>query len=128
MGPPPTADPLLAAAEIAGEGYDVVIESAGVPASIDQAVALSGRHGEAVFIGIPHDPVVLPKSTFSSFLRREVTLHGAWNSLSECGESTGDVGGEQLPQDDGHQDDQADGQQSRDAEDGTSGEEIAEGE
>ncbi|MEV4568155.1 galactitol-1-phosphate 5-dehydrogenase [Nonomuraea sp. NPDC049419] len=77
-----TATSAQAAAEVAGEGYDIVIESAGVPATIDQAVALAGRHGEAVFIGIPHDPVVLPESTFSSFLRREVTLHGAWNSFS----------------------------------------------
>ncbi|GAA5073654.1 L-iditol 2-dehydrogenase [Thermocatellispora tengchongensis] len=77
-----TATGAEAAADVAGEGYDVVVESAGVPATIDQAVALAARHGEAVFIGIPHDPVVLPKPTFSSFLRREVTLHGAWNSFS----------------------------------------------
>ncbi|GLU47164.1 galactitol-1-phosphate 5-dehydrogenase [Nocardiopsis ansamitocini] len=70
------------AEEIAGLGYDVIIESAGVPATVEQAVSLVARHGHAVFIGIPHDPVVLPKATFSSFLRREVTLHGAWNSFS----------------------------------------------
>lgn len=70
------------AAELAGAGYDVVIESAGAPAAIDQAVSLTARHGHAAFIGIPHDPVVLPKATFSGFLRREVTLHGAWNSFS----------------------------------------------
>lgn len=45
-------------------------------------MSLAARHGQAVFIGIPHDPVVLPKSTFSAFLRREITLHGAWNSFS----------------------------------------------
>lgn len=77
-----TATSAEAAADAVGEGYDVVIESAGVPATVDQAVGLAARHGEAVFIGIPHDPVVLPKATFSSFLRREVTLHGAWNSFS----------------------------------------------
>ncbi|MEV7090713.1 galactitol-1-phosphate 5-dehydrogenase [Streptomyces sp. NPDC093085] len=70
------------ATELAGTGYDVIIESAGVPATADQAVSLAARHGQAVFIGIPHDPVVLPKATFSAFLRREVTLHGAWNSFS----------------------------------------------
>ncbi|RCV57813.1 galactitol-1-phosphate 5-dehydrogenase [Marinitenerispora sediminis] len=70
------------ARELAGAGYDVIIESAGVPPTIEQAVTLTARHGEAVFIGIPHDPVVLPKSAFGHFLRREVTLHGAWNSFS----------------------------------------------
>ncbi|WP_222623302.1 galactitol-1-phosphate 5-dehydrogenase [Streptomyces armeniacus] len=67
---------------LAGAGYDVVIESAGAPATADQAVTLAARHGHAVFIGIPHDPVQLPKKTFSTFLRREVTLYGAWNSFS----------------------------------------------
>ncbi|RBM16171.1 galactitol-1-phosphate 5-dehydrogenase [Streptomyces sp. PT12] len=70
------------ARELAGDGYDVIVESAGVPATADQAVALAARHGHAVFIGIPHDPVVLPKPSFSNFLRREVSLHGAWNSFS----------------------------------------------
>ncbi|MFC3995581.1 galactitol-1-phosphate 5-dehydrogenase [Nocardiopsis sediminis] len=70
------------AREHAGDGYDVVVESAGAPATVEQAVSLAARLGHAVFIGIPHDPVVLPKATFSSFLRREVTLHGAWNSFS----------------------------------------------
>ncbi|WHX16215.1 galactitol-1-phosphate 5-dehydrogenase [Streptomyces malaysiensis subsp. malaysiensis] len=70
------------ARELAGPGFDVIVESAGVPATADQAVSLAARHGQAVFIGIPHDPVVLPKSTFSAFLRREITLHGAWNSFS----------------------------------------------
>lgn len=77
-----TATSPEAARDLAGDGYDVVIESAGVPATVDQAVSLVARLGHAVFIGIPHEPVVLPKTTFSSFLRREATLHGAWNSFS----------------------------------------------
>ncbi|MFC7328100.1 galactitol-1-phosphate 5-dehydrogenase [Marinactinospora rubrisoli] len=70
------------ARELAGAGYDVVVESAGAPPTIEQAVTLTARQGQAVFIGIPHDPVVLPKAAFSHFLRREATLHGAWNSFS----------------------------------------------
>lgn len=64
------------------EGFDVVIESAGVPATIALATALAARHGEAAFIGIPHKPVELDKATFSHFLRREISLHGSWNSFS----------------------------------------------
>lgn len=70
------------ARDLAGDGYDVVIESAGTPATADLAAALCARHGEAVFIGIPHAPVEFAKSTFNDFLRREVSLHGAWNSFS----------------------------------------------
>ncbi|WP_216364073.1 galactitol-1-phosphate 5-dehydrogenase [Subtercola boreus] len=66
----------------AGKGYDVIIESAGVPETIALAVALSARHGDAAFIGIPHRPVELDKAAFSHFLRNEVSLHGSWNSFS----------------------------------------------
>jgi L-iditol 2-dehydrogenase len=70
------------ARDLAGDGYDVVIESAGRPATVDMAASLCARHGEAVFIGIPHAPVELSKSTYDDFLRREISLHGAWNSFS----------------------------------------------
>lgn len=66
----------------AGDGFDVIIESAGVPSAIALAAKLTARHGEAAFIGIPHKPVELDKATFSHFLRREATLHGSWNSFS----------------------------------------------
>lgn len=62
--------------------YDVVIESAGVPPTVKLAVNLVAKHGDAAFIGIPHVPVELDKATFSNFLRREVSLHGSWNSFS----------------------------------------------
>ena len=67
---------------LSGAGYDVVIESAGVPPTIAMAVNLVARRGDAAFIGIPHSPVELDKATFSNFLRREVSLHGSWNSFS----------------------------------------------
>lgn len=70
------------ALEHAGAGFDVIIESAGVPSTIALAAKLTARHGEAAFIGIPHKPVELDKATFSHFLRREATLHGSWNSFS----------------------------------------------
>ncbi len=66
----------------AGTGFDVVIESAGVPPTIALATKLTARQGEAVFIGIPHKPVEFDKETFSHFLRREASLRGSWNSFS----------------------------------------------
>lgn len=70
------------AKELGGRGFDVVLESAGVAATVDMAAQLTGPHGHASFIGIPHGPVTLSKETFNSFLRQEATLHGSWNSFS----------------------------------------------
>ncbi len=70
------------ARELAGPGFDVVLESAGVAVAADLAASLVGPKGHAVFVGIPHAPVELAKETWNRFMRLEVTLHGAWNSFS----------------------------------------------
>ena len=67
---------------LAGRGFDIVLESAGVPVTADMAANLTGPQGHAVFVGIPHAPVTLSKETFNQFMRLEVTLHGSWNSFS----------------------------------------------
>jgi L-iditol 2-dehydrogenase len=67
---------------LAGRGFDIVLESAGVAATADLAANLAGPQGHAVFVGIPHAPVELSKETWNRFLRLEVTLHGSWNSFS----------------------------------------------
>lgn len=64
------------------EGYDVVVDTAGVSASIDASVSLCGRRGQAVFIGIPTDAVRLSLRAYQQFLRSEVRLLGSWNSFS----------------------------------------------
>lgn len=63
-------------------GFDLVVEAAGAPAAEDLAVRLVRAGGRAAFVGIPHAPVTWSKRTFEHFLRREVTVHGAWNSFS----------------------------------------------
>src|SRR3954465_5127802 len=67
---------------LAGRGFDIVLESAGVPVTADMAANLAGPQGDAVFVGIPHAPVDLSKETWNQFMRLEVTLHGSWNSFS----------------------------------------------
>lgn len=67
---------------LAGRGFDIVLESAGVPVTADMAANLTGPLGHAVFVGIPHAPVTLSKETFNQFMRIEATLHGSWNSFS----------------------------------------------
>ncbi|MGN8158118.1 galactitol-1-phosphate 5-dehydrogenase [Salinisphaera sp. SWV1] len=60
----------------------LIVEAAGAPASIDQAIRMTGPGGHIVFIGIPTKDVQLSTQTFSHFLRQEISLHGAWNSFS----------------------------------------------
>lgn len=62
--------------------YDVVVEAAGQPSSIDLAVKLSAPGGHAVFIGIPTEEIALERASFDHFLRQEISLHGTWNSFS----------------------------------------------
>lgn len=67
----------------AERGFDVVIESAGVPATIALGLRLAARRGEVAYIGIPHRPIEFDKSTFAHLLRFEISLHGCWNSFSD---------------------------------------------
>ena len=69
-------------ADIAGVGFDVVVECSGNPAAEDQAVSVTARHGDAVFIGIPNADVPIRDKNWARFMRLEINLLGAWNSFS----------------------------------------------
>lgn len=60
---------------------DVVIEAVGIDSTINAAVMLAGPGGHVGFIGIPVPDVTLANKTFQYFLRREISLHGSWNSF-----------------------------------------------
>jgi L-iditol 2-dehydrogenase len=62
---------------------DVVIEAAGIPATISRAIRMTGPGGRAAFIGIPTTEVTMENKTFQHFLRQEISLHGSWNSFGE---------------------------------------------
>ncbi|MDR3488197.1 MAG: galactitol-1-phosphate 5-dehydrogenase [Bradyrhizobium sp.] len=62
-------------------GVDLVIEGAGVPATINRAVRLTGPGGHVVFIGIPTRDITVELATFSHLLRQETSMHGSWNSF-----------------------------------------------
>jgi L-iditol 2-dehydrogenase len=64
------------------DGFDVVVETAGVNAGEETAVLLAGRHGRVVFVGIPNAPVTLSERAFDRVLRYEIHLIGSWNSMS----------------------------------------------
>ena len=66
----------------AGE-YDVVVEACGVSATRTMAAERCARKGVVSFIGNPADDWTLPKSLFSSVLRKELTMRGNWNSVPD---------------------------------------------
>lgn len=74
-------DPLRAIREWTGrEGVHLSIEAAGVPQTFTQAAAAAARGGRMVILGNPAADVTLPAPLISQLMRREVTLHGTWNS------------------------------------------------
>lgn len=63
-----------------GTGAQRVIEACGLPATFAQAIACAATFGEVVFMGNLHGEFRLGEKAFSGILRRELTLHGTWNS------------------------------------------------
>ncbi len=63
-----------------GRGAQRVVEACGLPITFAQAIACAATFGEVVFMGNLHGEFRLGEKAFSSILRRELTLHGTWNS------------------------------------------------
>jgi len=73
----PTGDtaPLAAARALAGrEGVDIVIETAGTPEAVAQAIELARPGGRVVLTGLPHAPSSVE---FFWVVRRELSLFGS---------------------------------------------------
>lgn len=74
----PTPNQLLE--RTGGVGAHRVIEACGLPSTFADALACAATFGEVVFMGNLHGEFRLGENAFSSILRRELTLHGTWNS------------------------------------------------
>jgi len=74
-------DPVKALLEFTNrEGVDKVVEACGLPLTYRQAVQSAGRFGEVLFLGNIKGDFILGQKEFSDILRRELVLHGTWNS------------------------------------------------
>ncbi len=74
-------DPLEKVQELTGGyGAEVCIEAAGVPVTLNQAIAAARVGGRVVILGNPSADVTLPASLISQAMRRELDLLGTWNS------------------------------------------------
>lgn len=67
--------------KIVGSGFDVVVETTGVPAVADQSVGIAARHGEVTLIGIPNAPVEISAGNWARLMRLEINICGSWNSF-----------------------------------------------
>lgn len=63
-----------------GEGVQRVVEAVGHPMTFLQATQVAAAFGEVVFMGNIHGEFTIGEKDFSSILRRELTIHGTWNS------------------------------------------------
>ncbi|MDR1613936.1 MAG: galactitol-1-phosphate 5-dehydrogenase [Planctomycetota bacterium] len=74
-------DPVAAIREATGgAGADKVVEAVGLPSTFLQAVMTAAAFGEVVFLGNIAGTFNIGEKDFSSILRRELRIHGSWNS------------------------------------------------
>ena len=69
---------ILAATD--GHGVPRSIEACGLPVTFLQAVQVCGMFGEVVFRGNIAGEFKIGEKDFSNILRKELTIHGTWNS------------------------------------------------
>jgi L-iditol 2-dehydrogenase len=74
-------DPVQAVLDrTAGAGAMRCVEACGLPATFLQAVQAAARFGEVLFLGNIAGTFTIGEKDFSNILRKELTIHGTWNS------------------------------------------------
>lgn len=63
-----------------GRGVDVIFEGTGASASMEMCLNLVRYSGHIVALGNPLGDMTLEKGTYWKLLRRQLHLHGTWNS------------------------------------------------
>jgi len=63
-----------------GRGVARSVEACGLPVTFLQAVQACGMFGEVVFMGNIAGEFKIGEKDFSNILRKELTIHGTWNS------------------------------------------------
>ncbi len=66
--------------EVAPAEADITVDAAGAPAALLTAMSVVARNGHVVLLGNPAGDLHLPAKLWSQLMRREVQLHGTWNS------------------------------------------------
>lgn len=61
-------------------GYDVVLEATGSPDIFLRSIDLTKRSGHLIWMGNPSGDMNISKKSLSQILRKEISIHGTWNS------------------------------------------------
>ncbi|MBM3471961.1 MAG: galactitol-1-phosphate 5-dehydrogenase [Armatimonadetes bacterium] len=61
-------------------GVDIAVEAAGVPVTVPQCIQVTARGGDIVLLGNPSQDVTIPMADVSLILRKQLDVHGTWNS------------------------------------------------
>lgn len=65
-----------------GEGYEVCLETGGVPITEKLCLELAARKGTVMFVGTPHVPLTLEPGEFEWINRKELIVTGSWMNYS----------------------------------------------
>lgn len=63
-----------------GRGVDAAVEASGLPLTFRECLESVAPRGQVLLLGDLKGDAVIPRDHISSFIRREVTLYGTWNS------------------------------------------------
>lgn len=63
-----------------GNGVRLSVEACGLPLTFLQAIQVAGQAGEVVFMGNIAGEFRIGEKDFSNILRKELVIHGTWNS------------------------------------------------
>jgi len=78
---PRRSDPIAALRGMTdGQGVDVAVEAAGVPATLVASIECVRKLGRVLLLGNPASDATLPKATISRILRGEIEIRGTWNA------------------------------------------------
>ncbi len=65
-----------------GKGYEMVLETAGVPITEMLCLEIAGNKGSVMFIGTPHEAFTIQPKQFEYINRKELMVRGSWMSYS----------------------------------------------
>ena len=60
----------------------LILETAGVPQTVELAVEIAGPHAQLTLVGTLHQDLHLTSATFGKILRKELTVIGSWMNYS----------------------------------------------
>jgi L-iditol 2-dehydrogenase len=73
-------DPVAWVQEMTELGGDLIVEASGSSVAFDQCMRVARPFGRVVLMGNPEGEMHLSSDGYSSILRKELVLHGTWNS------------------------------------------------